>query len=194
MTDEEKRARIRAKLGPKAKASTVFVGGKEWTVFRAPSKEADEDEIAADDSLRSSGIRHFVGDGGRAIVAVADMPPLDVVELARVGTHNGDEDDWRQVQAFLRETIATVPFDVVFADEAGLDVRAKGPVDPTLARAWDRALLDRIESSSGRWIDSYEFMLGEAEELEPDAEADERGGGSVAAFIVDRGSLRLWWD
>ena len=209
MTNEdEKTARIRAKLGAAARASTVVVGGKTWTVHRAPSRasklrasdpsyydamEAEQDEVAADESLRSAGIRHFVGDGGRTIVAVADMPPLDVVELARVGTHNGGDDDWREVRAFLRETIATLPFDVLFADEAGLHVRAATAVDRVHAHAWDRALLDRVESSD-RWTDSYTMMIEEAEELEPDAEADERGGGAVAAFIVATRSLRLWWD
>jgi len=92
-----------------------------------------------------------------------------------------------------RETIAKIPFDVVFADEAGLAVRATEKIDPALARAWDRALLDRLESSP-HWSDSYGFMAEEAEELEPDPEADERGGGSVAAFIVATQGLRFWWD
>ena len=196
MTNDEKTARIRAKLGENTRASTVVVGGKPYTMYRArlaAGNEADEDELAKDDTLRSAGIRHFVGDGGRTIVAVADLPPLDVIELARVGTHNGGDDDWREVQAFVRETIAQVPFDVVFADEAGLAVRARDPIDPALARQWDRALLDRLESA-GRWVDSYGFMLGEAEELEPDPEADERGGGGVAAYIVASRGLRFWWD
>jgi hypothetical protein len=210
MKDAERTEILRAKLGAKTRSSTATVAGKSWTVYRAPSPSAalppsdaayydvmqtGQDEVAADASLRSIGIRHFVGDGGRSIVAVPDLPPLDVVELAKVGTHNGAPDDWRGVQALLRDTIATLPFDVVFADEAGLDVRANDPVDPTRARAWACALLDRVESED-RWVDSLSFMLDSASDLglEPDPEGDERDGGLLSSFIAATGSLRLWWD
>lgn len=206
---------ILARLGSQRRAFAFSLGGREWSGFRAPSRAAgmqprslemlgayddmqrnELDGVRQDKVLRDNDVRFFVGDGGETLYAIPHLPPVDVIELARVGTHNGGLDDWRLVQAFLLETAAPFGFDIVFADEAGLDVQLPGAVELETARSWDRCMLDRIERRSGRWLDSYSFMLDEAlrRGLESDPKADGRGGGLVPAFIVATRSIRLWWD
>jgi len=186
---------IRAVLGPKTSAQIVQVGDRGWTVHRAPSRAwksgapdydamtREAEEVAKDDRLRTLNVRHFVGEGGTALFAVPELPPLDVVELARVGTHNGGPDEWRDVQNLLRATVGTKRFDIVFADEAGLDVRVLDPLTKALAREWERVLLDRVETEP-RWLDSYSFMLGAVDD----------GSGTIVPYILKKRSLRFWWD
>lgn len=187
---------IRGRLGDAMEACAFRAADREWVGYRAPARAALEDVlrmVAADDALRSAGVRHFVGEGGATVFAIPELPALDVIEAIGIGTHNGSRSDWQSVSELVAQTIAVAGFDVVFADEAGLDARIARAVSPADAIAWDRALLDRMEAEP-RWVDSYGFMLDRASDLEPLDGADERGGGLVPAFIVATRSLRLWWD
>ncbi len=201
---------IRSRLGDAIEAIPFRVAGHEGVAYRAPARservsredttayyEAQSEEqlvVDNDNELRERDVRYYLGDGGSRLYAIPGLPPLDVVEFARVGTHNADrEDAWTEVRDLLLETACSVGFDVLFADQAGLSIRLAQPVDASTALAWDRKLLDRMEASPS-WADSYTLMMDEACDLLPLPDADERGGGLVPAFIVAKRSLRLWWD
>jgi len=202
---------IRSRLGDELEEFALVARGREWTGFRAPAplpsihedvsgyyeqKARVLESVALDSELRAADIRYFVGLGGAMLYAVPGLPPIDVVEFMRVGTHNGLEDHWKAVQSFVAATIGQGAFDVVFADEAGLDARAAEPIGLEVARGWDRLLLDHAMQPGSRWFDSYTFMLDRAVELglTGDPEAGGDPGGEVAAFIHETGSIRLWWD
>jgi len=208
---------IRSKLGPDMKKMSFRLKDADWVAWYAPApsellrsqmqigdrksisayhdaREADAKAVAAETTLRAANIRFFLGMSG-ALWAIPGLPALDVIELARVGTHNGAPDAWRGVRDFISSSLVGCDFDVVFADEAGLDLRFITVVSTDVARRVDKALLDRFEGGD-RWHDSYTFMLDRAADLHlpPDAGADPRGGGQVSAFIMTTQSLRLWWD
>jgi hypothetical protein len=211
---------IRAQLGPELKRVTFRLGGADWVAWSAPPpsdrlrshlKEgpeslaayhqatvADAKAVADETTLRAANIRYFLGTGDRGplLWAIPGLPALEVIELAKVGTHNGGRDGWRVVRDLVSSALAGHDFDVVFADTAGLEVRSITLATTDVARRVDRALLDRIEAGDARWIDSYGFMLDRAAALglTPDGGADPRGGGQVASFIATTKSLRLWWD
>lgn len=213
---------IRSQLGPDMKKMSFRIGDAEWVAWYAPapserlrSQMMNEDQksssayyetmsseakaVAAETTLRAANIRFFLGTGEQEelLWAIPDLPALDVIEFAKVGTHNGAPDEWRVVRDFVSSSLAGVAFDVVFADEAGLDLRFITPVSADVARRVDKALLDRMEKEEDdRLHESYCFMHDRATELRlpPDAGADPRGGGYVSSFITTTQSLRLWWD
>jgi len=213
---------IRSQLGPNMKKMSFRLGNADWVAWYAPSPserlrsqmmtgdqksssdyyeamEAEAKAVAAETTLRAANIRFFLGAGEqqRLFWAIPGLPALDVIELAKVGTHNGAPNEWRVVRELVSSWLAGVPFDVVFADEAGLDLRFLTPVSADVARRVDKALLDRMEKEEDdRLHESYCFMHDRATELHlpPDAGADPRGGGYVSSFITTTQSLRLWWD
>jgi hypothetical protein len=200
--------RVRAFLGDSIEPYTCVVRGRERAGWRAPWDPDDIDGIRrAADALRGDGVRVFLGDGGRTAYAMPSLPALDVIEMARVGAH-GQSADWRDVRAVVER--AATPFDVVLADEAGLELAFLTPIDPARARALAQEILDHD------WIDSFCLMAEEGadandgDEGEDGADVDDTAdvgaaeegeleNGSdpladVAAYIVGRNALRLWWD
>lgn len=200
--------RIQALLGDSIKPYTRVVGGRERAGWRAAWDPDDIDGIRrAAAALRGDGVRVFLGDGGRTAYAMPGLPALDVIEMARVGAHDQSA-DWREVQAVIER--AATPFDVVFADEAGLELVFLTPIDPARARALAQEILDHD------WIDSFCLMaeegadahdggegedfadagdtaeVGAAEDDEPDCGGDPLA--AVVAYILGRNALRLWWD
>lgn len=217
MTTTNHEGLIRSQLGPSMQKMSFRLGDADWVAWYAPApserlrsqmrvgdrksisayheaKAAEAKAVAAETTLRAANIRFFVGMEG-LLWAIPGLPALDVIELAKVGTHNGAPDEWRGVRDFVSSALAGLAFDVVFADEAGLDLRFITAVSIDVARRVDKALLERL-ARGDRWHDSYAFMLSRAAELHlpPDAGADPRGGGQVSAFITTTQSLRLWWD
>jgi hypothetical protein len=178
---------IRQRLGAKA-AGRVHPG------VHAPATLSSLESVAADTPrFRALDTRLFLGLGGTRLYAIWQLPPLDILEFARVGTHNSTPEAWREVRMLVAGLAE--PFDVVFADEAGLDLRFTDRISKARARAYDKMLLDRMQAGEHRWIDSYSYMVAEAARLGilPDVGADERGGGAVAGLIA-AGRFRLWWD
>lgn len=191
-------ALIRDRLGPNVNKFAFRLGGVDRVAWFAPIPEAAAQEsIAADIAIRAANVRFFAGTGqfGKVLWAIAGLPALDVIEFAKVGTHNGAPDEWRVVREFVSSALVGLDFDVVYADEAGLDLRLVTEVSSEVARGIDRTLLDRLERGD-RLQDSYCFMLDRAADLGlvPDPGADPRGGGRIPSFIKATRSLRLWWD
>ncbi|GAC1544724.1 MAG: hypothetical protein NVS2B9_11950 [Myxococcales bacterium] len=185
---------ILERLGAKAEPFSAEAAGRVHPGFHAPATLASPESVAADASrFRALDTRLFLGLGGTRLYAIWQLPPLDIVELARVGTHNSAPEAWREVRALVAGIAE--PFDVVFADEAGLDLWFGQRISQARARAYDKMLLDRIQAGERRWIDSYAHMVDAAGRLgiAPDDGADARGGGAVASLIA-AGRLRLWWD
>src|SRR5262245_56904603 len=146
---------IRSRLGLDAEGVSFRLGGTDWVAWSAPApseqlrsqlspgdsksisayhdaKEADAETVATDTILRAANIRFFLGLRGK-LCAIPGLPPLDVIEFAKVGTHNGAPDDWRAVRDFVSSSLAGIAFDVVFADEADLDLRFITPVSTGVA-------------------------------------------------------------
>jgi hypothetical protein len=221
MTTMPQEELIRSQLGPDMKKMSFRLGERDWAAWYAPAPserlrsrvmareqksssdyyeamEAEAKAVAAETTLRAANIRFFLGVGEqqRLFWAIPGLPALDVIELAKVGTHNGAPDEWRLVRDFVSGSLAGIAFDVVFADAAGLDLRFISPVSTDVARRVDKALLDRMEEEDDRLHESYLFMHDRATglHLPPDAGADPRGGGYVPSFITATQSLRLWWD
>jgi hypothetical protein len=187
---------IREELGPVASPIRVSARGGLYDGFSAErALDALEQAVASAPRMRSLDTRLFACRGGTRNCAVWRLPPLDIIEVERVGDHNQAPGTWRAVRSFLEAVGRTDPFDVVFADEAGVDLRFLSSVPPIRARAIDGQLLDAMAGGQTHWVDSYTFMLDEARRggLTPDPGADGRGGGLVATFIQS-GRLRFWWD
>src|SRR5512140_3047981 len=202
---------IRSHLGPNMKKMSFRLGDADWVAWYAPAPserlrsqmmnedqesssdyyeamEAEAKAVAAETTLRAANIRFFLGAGEQQqlLWAIPGLPALDVIEFAKVGTHNGAPDEWRVARDFVSSSLAGVTFDVVFADEAGLDLRFITPVSTDVARRVDKALLDRMAEEDDRLHESYTFMHDRAIDLRltPDAGADPRGGGQVSSFIT----------
>lgn len=157
--------RIRALLGEAIEPYACVVGGRERAGWRAPWDRDDVDAIRrAAAALRDDGVRVFLGDGGRTAYAMPGLAARDVIEMAQVGAHN-EGADWREVQAVLER--AATPFDVVLADEAGLEVSFLTRIDPARARALAQEVLDHD------WINSFCLMAEEG--AEGDDEGDDDG-------------------
>jgi hypothetical protein len=179
-------ARIREWLGDDARSFRYTIGGRERDGWKAPAKGRDEAWAAkATEALRHDDVRVYVGDGGRVVYALPALSPVDVIEHARVGSHN-DGADPRDVRAVLEQV--AIPFDVTFADEAGLAAVFRDPIDRARAHALAKEVLDR------GWIDSIGFMAEEGEEGADELGDDEDGLGMVVAYVVGHNAVRLWWD
>src|SRR4051812_11193047 len=174
---------IRSQLGPNMKKMSFRLGDSDWVAWYAPApserlrsqlmtgdqksssayyeaKEAEAKAVAAETTLRAANIRFFLGVGEQQQLfwAIPGLPALDVIEFAKVGTHNGAPDEWRVVRDFVASSLAGIAFDVVFADEAGLDLRFITPASTDVARRVDKALLDRMGEEDDRLHESYLFM------------------------------------
>jgi hypothetical protein len=195
-TPDAAKAVIVERLGSAARRREVVVGGRRYEVFEASADLAELDGVIADvPRFRDRDVRLFLTVGGTVLCAVWGLAPADIVKMIRVGTHNGHPEDWRTVYNLVAPLLAAHPGDVVFADEAGLDIRFPAPIAPDEARRLDTTLLDAFAVGDNRLLDSYLFMCDEAGRLGlvPDPLADPRGGGLVAALVAS-GRLRLWWD
>lgn len=127
--------------------------------------------------------------------AIWRLPPIDIIRFEGVGTHNREDDGWRDVQQLIQTVARGARFDIGFADTAGLELFFLDPISRDHARMIDTHLLDRMAAGETHWIDSYTSMLhsAQAEHLLPYEGADPRGGGLVPAYIAT-GRLLLWWD
>jgi hypothetical protein len=173
---------LRRQLGPRARMYAYAVRGMRHEGWRAPASFARRavERVAAELRARED-TRLLLTDGGREQLALPGLPVLDVVEVARVGTHQGDEDAWRDVRDGLAEVFELAPFDVTFADEAGLEAVFWRPIDDPRARAVARVLIER------NWLDSIALMAEEGDELADDDDP-------LVTYLARRNRLRLCWD
>ena len=167
-------------LGPGAEPFEYTVGRTRRSGWRAPARlDAQEKIVAAAAKLRADDVRLFLSEGGTRLLALPGLPVLDVIELARVGTHNGKDGERQRVREVLTPIFERCPFDVVFADEAGLLAVFHQAPSANDAKEWSSAILD------ADWIDSYSLMCESAESSDYE--------DPVAAFLR-AGRLQLWWD
>src|SRR5262249_53152115 len=145
------------------------LGNADWAAWYAPPpserlraqtmnadrQSAEAKAVAAETTLRAANIRFFLGAGeqGGLLWGIPGLPPLDVIEFAKVGTHNGAPDEWRGVRDFVSSSLAGIAFDVVFADAAGLDLRFITPVSTDVARRIDATMFDRLEKKVDRLLE-----------------------------------------
>ncbi len=191
-------ATIRHQLGDLAKAFRYRLAGVEREGWRAPvggdapvgDDELDDDptERRVDEmrrALRDDDVRVFLGDGGRTIYALPGLPAADVIEVMKVGSHNAGAEP-REV----REVVASVgvPFEVRFADEAGLEVVFGTKLSPGQARG----LVDAVLAHD--WVDSYALMAEDGCELEATVDLDEEEHADAVKFVLHINGVQLWWD
>lgn len=163
------------------------------------------DELGVYQELfRALDVRVFqgaIGYEGPHLYAIAQLPPLELIELFEVGTHNNGETSRREVKALMATVAEQDPFDVVFADAAGLAVTFRREVRRENAQRYAARLLDDVvrgyseTGASGHFLDSVELMMGDAGP--PSEEASDYLGQmaiGVVDFIVRKRRLRLWWD
>jgi hypothetical protein len=193
---------IRQVLGDRAKSFRYRVAGVERVGWRAPvgSDASAPDEGVDEDSavdpaerrvdemrraLRDGDVRVFLGDGGRTVYALPGLPAADVIEVMKVGTHNGGAEPHE-----VRSVVASVgvPFDVAFADAAGLEI----VFGAKLSTGQARALIESILAHD--WLDSYALMAEEGCEVESERELDSEEHAEAMTFVLHTNGLRLWWD
>jgi len=175
------------------KPCRVSVRGKSFEGWKAPLEQY-LDQLGAYQALfRSLDVRVFQGARGREgphVYAISQLPPLDIVEAFKVGTHDASEDAWRKVQAFLARVARQHPFDVVFADPAGLEAAFHGEISREDAQRYAAGLMEE-----GHFSESAEVMMGQAG---PPSERASDFLGQMAIGVVDfmvrKRRLRLWWD
>jgi len=145
--------------------------------------------------------RLFVGNGAMfgddeicdIAVALPGFPSIDIVELARTGTHNNPSDNWRQVKAAMKEIMEECPFEILFADQAGL--HAVFHTKPTRKQA--KAFSDVILTVSPDVLDGVHEEVEQAGHVVPrmkdmpDFPDDEM---AMVLLISELGRFRLWWD
>src|SRR4051812_6710281 len=138
MTTMKQEELIRSQLGPNMKKMSFRLGDADWVAWYAPppserlrspmtsgdqksidayykATEADEMAVESETTMRGANIRFFIGTGecGALLWAIPGLAALDVIEFAKVGTHNGAPDEWRVVRDFVSSSLAGVAFDVV---------------------------------------------------------------------------------
>ncbi|MBA3392857.1 MAG: hypothetical protein H0T89_09440 [Deltaproteobacteria bacterium] len=133
------------------------------------------------------GVRLYLADGGRALVAIPGVDVLDVVEIARVGTHDARADGWREVQGSVGRIASQAPFDIVFADEAGLGCVFGDVLSVAAARSTADILVDELGGA-------LEMMMDDVMSLEDEAGDDTELAAMFASYLRSRRRFRLWWD
>lgn len=191
------------KLVPRA--CQVSVKGRSYVGWKAALKDYYLPRLDADQSLfRSLDVRIFqgmMGDEGYRVYAIVGLPILDIIDLFAVGTHNADRpiDACREVRDLMAWIAGADPFDVVFADAAGLEAVFVNDVPRKRARRYGARLVELIRGPKGpnNWYDSVGFMIERLRKKRPSERASnefERVEILLADYIVTQRRLRLWWD
>ena len=168
-------------LGSSARPLMLRTGAGAVAAWSAPATlDEQEDVVAAARTLRATGTRLFLSDGGRAKWLLMNVPTLDVIALAEVGTHAADGEGWQEVREVLGRIFERAPFDIVFADSAGLLAVFHETPSFEDAAEFANALME------AGWLDSVVAMAEEDGDVDDPME-------SAAAYIA-HGRLRLWWD
>jgi len=129
---------------------------------------------------------------GHGLYMIPEMPVLEVARLARVGAHNAIAPEaymWN-VQNVLRKVYEQAPFEITFADEAGLEAFFLKPVPNGLAELFSNDL----SAVSPETTDLLEYIL---KNFDPSYKLNENGSMVVdpwTEYIHRLGRIRLWVD
>ena len=150
--------------------------------------------------MLSSDIRLFVGNGEICgnelydlVFALPELPTVDIIELAKTGTHNNPDDNWRDVKHTMQEIFNKCPFEIQFADEAGLHCTFLK--HPSLAQA--KNFSDMIVGISPEVFEGINEHVEQAGYIVPKMKSMPEFPDEVAAmkiFMAKMGKFRLWWD
>lgn len=194
---------IHKHLGANATPVTLSCHGKPLTAYSAPTALTEERIEPITRELAAHQIRAYVGDGGRQWFAIPGVEVLDIVEIAQIGTHNDEADAWRDVHKHLSEIMEMAPFDITFADEAGLAGVFRKRPSRAKARSIVYALMTRLGEALEMMDEQVdEFVNAEEESVEEDddddVDLDESDKTShtrqFVRYVMARGRFRLWWD
>jgi hypothetical protein len=190
---------VQTYLGAKAKAATFTIGKRAISGHRAPTKLDTDDVVplAREAAKRGLAVFKTITDK-HELFAIPGVSPTEIVELAKVGTHNGGA-AWRQVQATVAKVHDRAPFDVVHADAAGLIGVFRDKLTPAKAKAIANLLESELPTALEAMMEEDaddELADDEADEDVSIEEEDARHGFSayVARYLRNSGRFHLWWD
>lgn len=148
-------------------------------------------------TLHKNNFRLFVGGSlidetyvtDNAVLAASAISPVDIVELARVGTHNNDGGYWEVVSKAMQIVYDVCPFEPYFADAAGYKARfLKQPDESEARKIFDTIMKIAPES----WQLLYEEAKDNGFQSEnSSAQEYERG---MLYCLTNTGRFHLWWD
>jgi hypothetical protein len=135
------------------------------------------------------------------LFALPDVEPRDIVELVKVGTHNGEDGDWKKVQVAVGKMFERAPFDVAAADAAGMigvfRNKLSTPTAKAIATLLEREVPTGLEAMEGEAAEAQAAALEDEdpdEEVSVEEEDRRRYQIDFVPYLKKRGRFVLWWD
>jgi hypothetical protein len=126
---------------------------------------------------------------GIDVIAIPRLPVLEILKYERTGERNAAFQN-NSFETFFNQILNifnTSPFEILFADSAGLEAIFLNPVDRSCAEYFQEI----IYSIS---IDSVDLMFHELYRDEIIEDSDARTSTIVIDYILHKQTLRLYWS
>jgi hypothetical protein len=131
------------------------------------------------------------------LFAMPGLNVLEIIEFCKVGTHNAGRQrgpaPWRMVQTGLAEVMKIAPFEIQFADEAGLSATFLQRISTQQAVAIGNIIVS--VNSEAMELPVNELLsrdmlvpMDPSDDDLPDYEA------AMTEYLTEVGKFRLWWD
>jgi hypothetical protein len=126
---------------------------------------------------------------GVDIITVPHLPVLKILEYERTGELNApfQNNSFETILEGISNIFNVCPFEILFADSAGLEAMFLTPVSRSHAEYFQEV----IYSIS---LDSVNLMFHELYKNEMVEDSDERMSTIVVDYILHKQTLRLYWD